>query len=216
MSRPYDAVIFDLDGTLVDSAPDIHAAALAMLKDHGLPPITFEQGRSYVGHGVDIFVKRLRADQGLDDALHAGMVETFLQHYEGAVALSVLYPGVQQTLDLFAARGLVMGLCTNKPMSPTRAVLEHFGWQSCFGTVLGGDSLPTRKPDPAPLLRAVADLRASNVLYVGDSEVDAETAQRAGVDFALFTEGYRKAPVDTLYHTYLFSEFVELPALAGF
>ena len=210
--RPYrfDAILFDLDGTLVDSAPDIHGAANRALADHGLAPISFAQARSYVGHGAPIFITRLRAEHGLPDSLQAPLLDSFLSYYETAHALTAPYPGAVACMDGIAARGLPLGLVTNKPIGPTRTLLAHLGWSGRFAVTLGGDSLPVRKPDPAPLLQAVAALGCTAPLYVGDSEVDSETAARAGLPFALFTEGYRKTPVEELPHMRAFDAW---PAL---
>ncbi|NCU20941.1 HAD family hydrolase, partial [Candidatus Falkowbacteria bacterium] len=130
-----------------------------------------------------------------------------------AVTLTVTYPNVRETLDRLAALGHPLAICTNKPLAPTRAVLAHLGLLPLFQVVLGGDSLPVRKPDPAPLFRVLADLGAPRAVYVGDSEVDAATAQAAAMPFALFTEGYRKTPVEALPHDVAFSDFTDLPAI---
>jgi phosphoglycolate phosphatase len=201
----FDAVIFDLDGTLVDSAPDIHAAACATLADHGLASVTRAQARSYVGHGAAIFITRLRAEHTLPDSLQEPLLATFLEHYETAHDLTEPYPGAIALMDRIAHEGTAIGLVTNKPISPTNNLLTHLGWTDRFAVTLGGDSLPVRKPDPAPLLQAIETLGCTAPLYVGDSEVDAETATRAGVPFALFTEGYRKTPVEDLPHMLAFS-----------
>jgi phosphoglycolate phosphatase len=160
-----------------------------------------------------MFVRRMRAARGLADADHARLLARFLELYEGPVEHSTVYAGVVDALALFAARGHALGVCTNKPLSPTRIVLDHFGMGARFGAVIGGDSLPVRKPDPAPIHAAFEALGAAPGFYIGDSEVDAEAADRAGVPFLLFTEGYRKAPVADLPHASTFSHWDELPAL---
>ncbi|MFC7703584.1 phosphoglycolate phosphatase [Plastorhodobacter daqingensis] len=205
-------VIFDLDGTLIDSAPDIHRCAALMLADEGLDPLTLPQIRSFIGNGAPVLVRRVMAAVALPDdpALHARLLARFLEHYETAVTLTRLYDGVAACLEDLAAAGRPVGLCTNKPIGPTRAVLAHFGLAQHFPTVIGGDSLPQRKPDPAPLLACLREMGCGKAVFVGDSEVDAECAARAGMDFALFTEGYRKAPVDTLPHAFAFSHHGEL------
>jgi phosphoglycolate phosphatase len=106
-----------------------------------------------------------------------------------------------------------MGLCTNKPEAPARAILAHLGLERYFAAVVGGDTLGVTKPDPRPLAHLLAALPPGPRLYVGDSEVDAETARAAGVQFALFTEGYRKVPVADLPHDVSFSNFKDLPAI---
>ncbi len=208
------AVIFDLDGTLIDSAPDIWRAANRVLEEAALPLVTFEQSRSFIGRGARVFVERMeRAVTGENvaartDHLHA----RFLYFYERAHDGTVVYPHVVETLDQLRVQGLRLGLCTNKPLRPTTAVLNHLGWQSAFETVIGGDSLPVAKPDPAPLL-AVLDgmaLGREEIIYIGDSETDAETAERADVQFGLFTEGYRKSAPDQIFHHFRFKDYRDL------
>lgn len=209
------AVIFDLDGTLVDSAPDIHAAANTVMARHGLAPFTLAEVRGFIGHGAERFIAQCLAARGLaDDAgLKARALADFLSIYEDAVHLTAPYPGVVTALEQLAGTGLALGVCTNKPHGPALAVLRHLDLARFFSVVIGGDSLPTRKPGPAPLLAAITALWAVDTVYVGDSEVDAETAARAAVPFALFTEGYRKALVESLPHKGAFSEFSTLPGL---
>lgn len=206
MPQRFDAIIFDLDGTLVDSAPDIHAAANRTLSDHGLSQVTLAQARGYVGHGAAIFVTRMRADLDLGEEMQAPLLERFLHHYETAHDLTVPYTGAVQLMDRIVAEKVGLALVTNKPIGPTNSLLKHLGWTDRFAVTLGGDSLPVRKPNPAPLQKAIADLGCTAPLFVGDSEVDAETAARAGVPFALFTEGYRKSPVAQLPHMFGFAE----------
>lgn len=208
-----NAVIFDLDGTLIDSAPDIQAIAGKVLALEGADPLTLEETRSFIGNGAGAFVSRMIDARGLADTNHPRLLEAFVALYEDAVQLSRLYDGVLDVLDGLTASGHALGLCTNKPIAATRSVLHHFGIDGYFGAVLGGDSLPDRKPHPAPLRHTASLLRASRTLYVGDSEVDAATAQAAAIPFALFTEGYRKTPVSDIPHTYAFSEFHDLPPL---
>ena len=207
-------VIFDLDGTLIDSAPDIRAAANAVLALEGLAPLDAAQTRSFIGAGAASFVERMAAARlPRPDPLRARrMLEGFIDRYEGAVNLTRPYPGVVAALEDLTGRGWSLGLCTNKPLAPTRAVLTHLALARFFSVVVGGDSLPVRKPDPAPLTHAIAALGGGPVVYVGDSEVDAATASAAGVPFALFTEGYRQSPVAALAHDFAFSDFAALTA----
>jgi len=214
MSR---AIVFDLDGTLIDSAPDIHAAANRLMARHGFAPFTSEETRSFIGSGVPHFIAcclRARGRDG-DGALHAQLVAEFVEGYETAVTLTRVYPGVAAALATLAETGHRLAICTNKPERPARAVLAHLGLAAHFPVVIGGDSLTVRKPDPAPLWAAVKALGGDRVLYVGDSEVDAETAERAGVPFALYTEGYRKRAVADVPHTCSFADFADLPGIAA-
>ncbi|MEM1299948.1 MAG: phosphoglycolate phosphatase [Pseudomonadota bacterium] len=206
-------IVFDLDGTLIDSAPDIHAAANKVLAAEGLGQITFAQSRGYVGHGAAVFIERMRADLGLGEERQAPLLAAFLELYEGAVHLTEPYRGVVAALEALTAKGHRLGVCTNKPIGPTRAVLAHLDLARFFPVVLGGDSMAVRKPDPTPLLAAFEGLGEGMCVYVGDSEVDAETASRAEVPFYLYSPGYRKTPVEELYHTAAFDDFAELPGL---
>ena len=209
-------IIFDLDGTLIDSAPDIHAAGNAVLLAEGLGQITPEQARSFIGNGARVFVERLeRAATGTNDPVRtARMQQHFLGAYETAHALTRVYPGVEAALETLRAAGWRMAICTNKPLGPTRAVLARFGLNAMFEAVIGGDSLPVIKPDPAPLRAAIDALGGGTAVYVGDSEVDGATAQAAQVPFALFTLGYRKSAVAEIPHSRAFDDFATLPAIA--
>lgn len=211
------AIVFDLDGTLIDSAPSIHVAANRLLVAEGLPEVTFTQFRGFIGHGVGVLIERMMAAVGLpaDPNRHAALQASFMELYETAVDETVLYPGVAEALAFLGSEGWAMAICTNKPMAPTRAVLRHFGLLETFSVIISGDSLPQRKPDPAPLLAAIREMGASRALFVGDSEVDAETADRAGVPLALYTEGYRKAAVSDLPHLVAFNDFATLPGIAA-
>jgi phosphoglycolate phosphatase len=211
------ALVFDLDGTLIDSAPDIHATANRVLAARGLPTFDFTTVRGFIGNGVPVLVQRLLAAQGLPDdgPLHADLVREFVQFYEEALDLTRLYPGVAEMLDSLSEAGHPLAICTNKPTGPARAALRHFGLAGHFPVVIGGDSLPCRKPDPAPLHAAITGLATTRALFVGDSEVDADTAAAAGVPLALFTGGYRKAPPEALAARLIFDHHAALPRLVA-
>jgi phosphoglycolate phosphatase len=206
-------VVFDLDGTLIDSAPDIHVLANRVLADWGAAPITAGQARDFIGNGAGVFVARMRAARGIGDDQQGPMLAAFMGGYHGAVGLTVPYSGVVAALDALMAAGHALGVCTNKPAEPARAVLAHVGLLDRFAVVVGGDSLPVTKPDPAPLRAALEALPPGAAVFVGDSEVDAETARAAGVPFLLFTEGYRKSPVAALPHAAAFAHWDDLPGL---
>lgn len=209
------AVIFDLDGTLVDSAADIHLAVNMLLAEDGHPPLSRAQVTAMVGNGVPTLIDRVIAATGAARELHGGWVARFLQIYEqDATGLTKPYDGAEDAMARLAADGYRLGLCTNKPTGPTRALLAALGWQARFDAVVCGDTLPTRKPDPAMLHHAIGAL-GGPVLYVGDSEVDAETAHAAGVGFLLYNEGYRKSPVAALRPLASFNRFEDLPALVA-
>ncbi len=210
------AIIFDLDGTLIDSAPDIHAAVARVLAREGLLPLTFPTVRGFIGNGVPVLIDRVMAARDIrpDPVMRDHLIARFLEEYGPASTdLTALYPNVRPALQSLQDAGHQMGICTNKPEGPARSILAAFGLLPFFGVVIGGDSLGVRKPHPEPLTTALAMLGGAPALFVGDSEVDAETALAAGIPFALFTEGYRKTAVADLPHLHAFSDFAALPAL---
>jgi len=206
-------IVFDLDGTLIDSAPDIHAIANEVLALEGRDPITLQDTRRFVGNGAAVFVARMRGARAVPEAAQDRMYDAFIERYDRAVGRTHPYPGVMQALAGLRAAGHRLGICTNKPIGPARAVLAHLGLDGFFETVIGGDSLIVKKPDPAPLEAAFEALGSGPMIYVGDSEVDAETAARLKVPFLLFTEGYRKTEPAQIPHSALFSDFRELKGI---
>jgi phosphoglycolate phosphatase len=208
-------LVFDLDGTLIDSAPQIHAAANIVFGNMGLPPFSQETVRGFIGNGVAVLVSRLMSHRGLEDdtKLQAQLVANFINIYEEAFDLTTLYPGVSTALSRLSEAGYALAICTNKPESPTRAVLMHFRLTSFFPVIVGGDTLPQRKPDPEPLRAALRQMGPGRSLFIGDSEVDAATAAAAGVPLALFTGGYRKTSVETLGAKLAFDHHAALPDL---
>lgn len=207
------AIVFDLDGTLIDSAPDIAAAANRMLADFGLAPLPEARLRGFIGHGIPDLVRRVIGARGLDPAIHARMNERMRAQYAARpVAMTRPYPGVYACLDALVAEGHELGICTNKYRSLTMQILDALDLTRFFGVVVGGDTMAVGKPDPAPLHMAFDRLGGERLLFVGDSEVDAETAAAAGIGFALFTKGYRKAAVETLAHGFAFDDHAALAA----
>jgi phosphoglycolate phosphatase len=211
------AVVFDLDGTLIDSAPAIHAVSNAVLAAQGFAPLDLAEVRSFVGRGVPHLVRCLlqRHGQDPDGPLHAVVHDDLVLRYETEVEGNTPYPGVTAALEHLVVMGCTMAIATNKPLRPAIAALRHVGLDRFFPVVLGGDSLPTRKPDPAMLHAAAARLGRARVLYVGDSEVDAESAANAGLPFLLFTRGYRTAPVAALPHAAAFDDWAAVPAMVA-
>lgn len=207
-------VIFDLDGTLVDSVADIRAATNRMLVDEGAGELDLQTITSFVGDGLPKLVERALIETGIGLEQQARLTETVLQYYSRAsCVLTSPYANVETVLAGLKSRGFRLGVCTNKPVSPARDVLQSLGLAQYFDAVIGGDSLAVKKPDPAPLWETAAALGGETLLYVGDSEVDAATAVNAGVPFALFSEGYRKSPVADIPHAYAFSDFTQLDGI---
>lgn len=214
MAEPLN-LVFDLDGTLIDSAPQIHAAANIVFGNKGFPPLSQETVRGFVGNGLGVLVSRSMAHLGIepDAALQCDLMQNFASIYEQAFDLTTLYPGVSTVLATLSEAGHRLAICTNKPLGATRAVLRHFDLSPLFPVVIGGDSLPQRKPDPAPLHAALKALGPGKALFIGDSEVDAETARAAEVPLALYSGGYRKAAAEALGARIIFHDHAALPRL---
>lgn len=203
-------ILFDLDGTLIDSAPDIQNIANAALAQVGAAPISLQETHTFIGEGVEAFVRKMRQARDLSETHQETLLQEIVARYDSAVTHTVMYPGVEDALaSLHQSHAL--GICTNKLLRPAVAVLEHLKIDHHFATIWGGDNPLARKPDPAPLRAAFAELGQGPCIYVGDSEVDAETAQRADVPFVLFTKGYRKSPVESIPHTARLDDFSALP-----
>lgn len=191
------AVIFDLDGTLIDSAPDIHACLNKTLAQFGQPQITLSQTKSFIGRGVAALVDQALEAVGaaLAPSQAGAMVTHLVELYETEIGHSVPYPGMRAALEALRGQGHALAICTNRPQAPTQAMLAHFGLTQLFESCAYGDGPYPRKPDPASLRHVMNELGTQAAIYVGDSETDAATAQASGVPFLLFTEGYRKSPV---------------------
>lgn len=208
------AIIFDLDGTLVDSLGDIAAAANRTLEDIDFPPLPKEIIASFVGNGLPKLVERMIRHVGLPAERHTELTKRMRAHYDAAASsTTVPYLGIPDALEELQAEGHSFGVCTNKPEAPARHILDALGLSRFFDVVLGGDSMTIRKPDPRHLLASFDALDSAGPrLFVGDSEVDAETAVRADVPFLLFTQGYRKTPVVNIPHTAAYDHAAELPS----
>jgi len=188
-------LVFDLDGTLVDSAPDIAAAVNTLFAELSLPAVELALIRRMIGDGAPMLLERALAHVG---AAHkaADLMPRFSIHYsENAVRLTVLYPEVAETLTALRAAGCRLGVCTNKPIGPTRAVLAAFGLEAMIESVIGGDSLPQYKPEPEPLLAVIRALGGTpeSAVMIGDSMVDIACAEAAGVPAIIIPSGYGMA-----------------------
>lgn len=197
------AVVFDLDGTLCDSVPDLTASLNRVLEEQGRPPLPAAVVRKLVGDGAAVLVRRALAEfGGLPPEGAEPHIRRFLDIYEAAPgSRTTLYPGVAEALARLSAAGAVLGVCTNKPLRATQRLLADLGIAGRFGAVVGGDSFPTRKPSPEPLLGVLAMLDAApaDTAYVGDNEHDAATGTAAGVArVLLMRHGYARVPYEEL------------------
>ena len=210
-----NGLIFDLDGTLIDSAPDIQAAVNKMLAEEGISPLDLATVISFIGNGMPKLVERVLHAVQLPLDRHSALYEkTLLLYNQAPSALSQPYEGVVEMLEILAAQGHRLAICTNKPAEPAQQILQDFNLERFFEVVVGGDSLSVKKPNPAPLQHCVARLGASAALYIGDSEVDYETAQQAQIPFIFFTGGYRNASAAFFQNAHHIDQFSALPALA--
>jgi phosphoglycolate phosphatase len=211
-------VIFDLDGTLIDSAADLAAAINAMLADYGREPLPVGEVRRMVGDGVAMLVARALAARDCRPPEPAQAERSFMRHYEsGATSLTTVFPGAAQALQALSAAGIPLAVATNKPARLATDILASLGLAKYFARVIGGDSLPFRKPDPRVVLTLLEEFAAApeDSLLVGDSEVDAATASAAGVPFVLMKHGYRRGPVEAIPRRAALENFAGLPALVG-
>ena len=216
MMRTLSTIIFDLDGTLIDSVPDLHAAGNKMLAEQGLAPIDLGTARSFVGDGAKAYVKRSLDARGktLEDAALTAATERFITLYEShASDRTVLYPDVPETLTRLKTSGFRLGICTNKPERATHKVLALLGLDHLFDAVIGGDTLPVRKPDPAHPTAALKRLGATPEVacMVGDNEHDAHSAKGVGMPFILMRYGYARVPLDQIAAAAQLDHFRDLP-----
>lgn len=210
---PLRSATFDLDGTLVDSIPDLAAACHAMLAELGQPPRTDDDIHRFVGKGMAVLVERcLTWEAAPETSLLEAGIAAFRRHYADINGrASTVYPGVVDGLEAFRALGLSLGVVTNKPAAFTGPLLERMGLAAYFEVVISGDTLAFKKPRPEPLLHACALLATEPGLnlHVGDSLNDIESARAAGCPVICVPYGYNEGrPVDSADCDALVSDLV--------
>ena len=211
----FDAVVFDLDGTLVDTAPDILAYLNDMLAELGRPGLDPSSVRSMIGDGVrSLLLRGLEASGGIPADLDIeNLFRRYLARYtEEPVKQSRPFDGVSDTLGALSEAGVRLGVCTNKPQEPTNRLLSRLGLDRYFGSVMGGDALPVKKPDPAHLLTILdrLDVKPERAALIGDSETDLKTARAAGTPCILVSFGYTKIPARDLGADHVIDHFSHL------
>jgi phosphoglycolate phosphatase len=186
-----NAVLFDLDGTLVDTAPDMVAVLQELQRSHGIDPVDYELGRAYVSNGALGLLGLGFPDieHAVGSELHAAYLERYALRLCEA---SVLFPGLDRLLRVLDAAGLPWGVVTNKPAHLTDPLLDCLALAARSACTVSGDTLPQRKPDPAPLLHAceLAGLLPQNTIYVGDASRDIQAGQNAGMATIAAAYGY--------------------------
>lgn len=215
MSLP-PIVVFDLDGTLAETAPDIMRTLNVILEREGLPALPVERARELVGAGARALIERGFKVSGrpLGPEKLELLFQDFLTIYAEAVAPnSFIHDGVIDALDTLAAEGFVFGVCTNKPILHTRLILDHFAITDRFAAIAGRDSFPFFKPDPRHLTQTIAEAGADprRAVMVGDSHTDVATARAAGLPVVCVPFGYTDVPVEALEPDVVIQHFSELP-----
>ena len=208
-------IVFDLDGTLVDSAPDLVGTLNALLLEQGAAPVSFEQGLSFIGEGARRLLERGFEARGLPTTpeVMGPMFDRFLAHYDAhSTDLTRPYPGVVAALTRLRAAGARLAICTNKLTPLSEHILEKLDLARFFDAVIGPDRAPAAKPDPRHLLATIAaaggDVDRS--VMVGDAATDADAARAARVPLLLVSFGYAHVPPEELKPDVLIDRYEDL------
>jgi phosphoglycolate phosphatase len=194
----YDLLIFDLDGTLIDSRLDLANAVNATRRHMGMATLDNERVYSYVGNGAAVLIRRALGDQATEAEVQEAL-EYFLEYYrEHDLDFTTLYPGVRESLDRLAAAGKRMAVLTNKPVRVSQAIVQGLGVAHHFFRVYGGNSFEFKKPNPIGIevLMEQAEVSRERTLMVGDSSVDVETARNARITCCGVTYGFQPETLD--------------------
>lgn len=212
------AIIFDLDGTLVNTAPDLAAVLNRVLKRHSRPCLAPDNARTMIGRGARTLLQRAFARTGApiaDDAAMETLYQEFLDDYTGNIAHhSHIFPDAIPVLENLRAREVPLGICTNKPEKAALALLDELGIRGFFDSLIGGDTLGVGKPDPRPVQEVLRQLRAdtARAIFVGDSETDVLAARAAGLGVICVSFGYSDCPVADFNPDAVIESFRDLPA----
>lgn len=213
----FDLLVFDLDGTLIDSALDLALSVNAACTEIGYPELEHEEIYSFVGNGAPILIRRSLGDDApeaaVDQALHI-----FLQYYgEHMLDNTALYPGVGESLDAFREAGMKMAILTNKPEKFSRRIIDGLELTDYFFQIFGGDTFDEKKPDPEGICRLMdeADVESERTLMVGDSSVDILTAVNSGAKSCGVTYGLRPESLKDPIPDFLVDAMPELAAKIG-
>jgi len=217
----FDTVVYDLDGTLIDSARDMRVAVSRVLADHGLPAITDEDARLFMGEGSKVTMRRAFAKGGrtLDDAEASAVTREFVRYYEAdPVRYTTAFEGVDEVVARFDRMGLKQGVCTNKFEKPSRIILKALNLMPPIADVAGADTFTVRKPDPGHILQLIDRLggRRDRAVMVGDSVHDVAAAHGAGLPAVLVSWGYTARPAAELGAEAVIDRFAALPEALEF
>lgn len=213
-------IVFDLDGTFLDTAPDLLASLNHVLASEGLITADPIQMRSYVGHGGREMIRRAfeARNTPLPEVLHDHLVDRFLEHYTAEIpGLSQPYQGAVECVKAFRAAGWKTAICTNKYQRLAAPLLEKLKLASLFDAICGSDAFAMRKPDPRHLTLTIEQVGGTpdNAVMVGDSETDIRTAQAANIPVIAVTFGYTPVPVSTFNPTIIIDDFAALTVLSA-
>jgi phosphoglycolate phosphatase len=225
-NRPYDLMLFDLDGTLVETAPEIMDAVNDTLGRFKLAPVTQRQVQDWIGHGTLTLLVQAVADRSgmrIEAVRASDLLRQMVPVYDGFYqqrcgSRSHLYPLVRETLQALRAQGIKLAVVTNKESRYTRVVLEAHQLRGLFDEVVSGDTFATKKPDPVGVLHCLAKFGVARerTLFVGDSSIDAATARNAGVAVWLLPYGYNMGqPLEACAPDRVIADFSALPT-SGF
>jgi len=211
-------IVFDLDGTLVDTAPDLIATLNLVLALEGIPAVPFETARAMIGFGVRPLIEQALREQGryLGEAGVDALFAEYIRHYQAHIAdQSRPYPGCEDMLEVLQAQGFTLAVCTNKYESLSVRLLDALGLTGYFAAICGQDTFPIKKPDPQMLVLTIdkAGGDISQAVMVGDSNTDVKTARAARVPIVGVDFGYTDIPMRDLKPDRLISHFAQLPAM---
>jgi len=217
MPLPAATLVFDLDGTLVDTAPDLIGTLNALFAREGLPPLDYGEARNLIGGGARRLLERGLCRDGV--SVPADELDRLFQDYVSAYAsriaeLSRPFPGLEAALDRLSAGGCIFAICTNKLEWLSVRLMEELGLKSRFVAICGQDTFGVQKPDPEMVRRTIARAggRLDRSIMIGDSRNDVAAAQAAGVPVVAVDFGYTEIPVGKLNPDRVISHFDELPA----
>lgn len=210
-------IVFDLDGTLVDTHPDLIGTLSWLLEAEGLDPVDLDQAKNLIGHGMKPMIEKALKLQGRGDS--QAEIDTvyarYVEAYERRIADdSRPYPGILAALDRFAADGMRLAVCTNKLHRLAVKLLDALDLTRRFDVITGFDTYPVRKPHPDHLLFTIRDAGGdpARAVMVGDSETDIRTAQAAGVPVIAYSGGYTAVPLPELKPDVILDDYTDLPA----